>query len=129
MKLNVSTQQKRQLVDLTDQVEAVLPKTGQGIVLVHALHTTAAITTIDSDPGIDLDLFDFLEGITPDRPWRHPHNPAHAPSHLIASVIGPSVALPFRDGRLSLGTWQLVVLVELDGPRSRNIDVSYVLSR
>ena len=126
MNLTVATQNKRQLVDLTGQVEAALPKTGRGIVLVHALHTTAAVTTIDSDPGIDLDLFDFLEGITPDRKWRHPHNPEHAPAHLIASIIGPSVALPFRDGRLTLGTWQLVVLVELDGPRRRNIDLTVV---
>jgi secondary thiamine-phosphate synthase enzyme len=88
------------------------------------LHTTAALTTADLDPGTDLDLLDFLDAITPEIRWRHPHNPAHAPAHLLSSIIGPSVTLPVQDGRLLLGAWQRLVLIELDGPRHRTVHLS-----
>jgi secondary thiamine-phosphate synthase enzyme len=126
MNIAVKTSGTRQVVDVTSELETQLPKTGSGLILATVLHTTAALTTADLDPGTDLDLLDFLAGITPRVQWRHPHNPAHAPAHLLSSVIGPSVTLPYRDGRLTLGTWQSVVLVELDGPRDRNIAVTVV---
>lgn len=124
MNLTVSTRTKRQVVDITDLIEDQLPKTEGGLVLITVLHTTAAVTTADLDPGTDLDLLDFLEGIIPDRRWRHPHNPEHAPAHLLSSIIGPSLALPYHDGRLPLGAWQRVVLVELDGPKPRSISLT-----
>lgn len=55
--------------------------------------------------------------------YRHPHNPAHVPAHLASSIIGPSVTVPVQDGKLKLGTWQRIVLVELDGPRDRAVKV------
>jgi secondary thiamine-phosphate synthase enzyme len=124
MNFSIATGSERQVVDITDQFEAELPKSGSGLAVATVLHTTAALTTADLEPGTDLDLLDFLESITPQRQWRHPHNPAHAPAHLLSSIIGPSVALPFRDGRLVLGTWQRVVLVELDGPRERTVSLT-----
>lgn len=120
----LSSQRKRQLLDVTKEVSELVQGGGSGIVQVFVQHTTCAVTTIDSDPGIDLDLFDFLSGITPDKKWRHPHNPAHAPAHLLSSVIGPDVSIPFENGQLLLGTWQRIVLVELDGPRDRHIVIS-----
>ncbi|HSW80405.1 MAG TPA: secondary thiamine-phosphate synthase enzyme YjbQ [Candidatus Saccharimonadales bacterium] len=122
--LKISTHEKRQLVDITSQISKYVPDKGSGVVHLFVQHTTCAVTTIDSDPGIDLDLFDFLSGITPDKQWRHPHNPAHAPAHLLSSIIGPDVTIPFAGGQLLLGTWQRIVLVELDGPRDRNLIVS-----
>jgi secondary thiamine-phosphate synthase enzyme len=126
MNLTVSTHARRQVVDITDLIEDQLPKTGSGLALTTVLHTTASVTTADLDPGTDLDLLDFLEAVTPDRRWRHPHNPEHAPAHLISSIIGPSVALPYRDGRLTLGAWQRVILVELDGPKPRSISLTII---
>jgi len=119
--LQISTNEKRQVVDITSEVMDALPRTGSGVVTVFVQHTTAAITTADLDPGTDLDLLDFLDSLVPDRPWRHPHNPAHAPDHLLASLIGPSVNVPYQDGQLLLGTWQRIILIEFDGPRSRNV--------
>ncbi|HEY2004592.1 MAG TPA: secondary thiamine-phosphate synthase enzyme YjbQ, partial [Candidatus Saccharimonadia bacterium] len=113
MNFQIHTHSQRQVVDLTDQIEEQLPAGAGGVVVVTVLHTTAAVTTADLDPGTDLDLLDFLQGIIPTVRWRHPHNPAHAPAHLLSSVVGPSVTLPVQDGSLVLGTWQRVVLIEL----------------
>jgi secondary thiamine-phosphate synthase enzyme len=86
-------------------------------------HTTCALTTADLDPGTDQDFLDFLSAITPDIQWRHPHDPSHTPSHLLSSLIGPSVTIPVEKGQLNLGTWQRIILVELDGPREREISI------
>ena len=121
----IQSHQKRQIVDITNQVEGALPG-GEGVAMVFVAHTTAAITTADLDPGTDQDFLDFLEAITPSLNWRHPHNPAHAPDHLLASLIGSSVMVPYNNGRLQLGTWQRIVLVELDGPRDRTITLQFL---
>lgn len=126
MKLSVRTQAPRQIIDLTGHVNSLLPDRANGAALLTALHTTVALTTADLDPGTDLDFLDFLDLITPSRPWRHPHDPEHAPDHLLASMIGPSVMLPVANGKLVLGQWQRVVLVELDGPRVRQLDLTVV---
>jgi secondary thiamine-phosphate synthase enzyme len=92
------------------------------------LHTTAAVTTADLDPGTDLDLLDALDSLIAPRPWRHPHDPEHAPDHLLASIIGPSVTVPVRAGRLVLGTWQRIILVEFTGPRQRRLVLTMLTS-
>jgi secondary thiamine-phosphate synthase enzyme len=125
--IQVKTEHTRQVIDITDQIEAKLSD-ASGLVNITVLHTTASVTTADLDPGTDIDLLDFLEAITPNRQWIHPHNPAHAPAHLLSSIIGPSVTLPVSNGQIVLGTWQRVILVELDGPRDRDIAVTFVAS-
>lgn len=120
--LQIETKGKRQIVDITGEVQTALPE-GSGVVTIFVQHTTAAVTAMDLDPGTDVDFLDFLAAITPGIDWRHPHDPAHAPDHLLASLIGPSLSVPYRDGELLLGSWQRVVLVELDGPRSRSVVV------
>lgn len=120
MELNIVTKSKRQVIDISEQVQAQLPQY-DGLVHVFVRHTTAAITTADLDPGTDLDLLDALDGLLPDLQWRHPHNPEHAPDHLLASIIGPDVTVPVHNGKLQLGTWQRIILIELDGPRTRKV--------
>ena len=124
----VATQSKEKVVDITAQVEDALREAerAEGVYVVFAAHTTCALTTADLDPGTDLDLLQALRSLLPKQSYRHPHNPAHAPDHLLSSLIGPSVALPFANRRLLLGTWQRVVLVELDGPRQRTIHITSV---
>ncbi len=121
-KLLVKTHRKREVVDITDEVNQVLKKSyaGQtGICHLSVLHTTAALTTADLDPGTDLDMLDAFEAMIPKLRYRHPHNPAHVPDHILSALIGTSVALPVERGSLVLGTWQRVVLMEFDGPRER----------
>lgn len=124
MKLTIRTQRARQVIDITDQLNSLIPERLTGVAVVAVQHTTATLTTADLDPGTDQDLLDFLDLITPQRPWRHPHDPQHAPDHLLASVIGPSVTLPVEQGRLVLGAWQRVILVELAGPRPRQLTLT-----
>lgn len=121
-RLSIETRKKREVVDITDRVEAVLRNSGICNLLV--LHTTAALTTADLDPGTDLDMIDAFEAMMPKLKYRHPHNPEHVPDHIFSALIGTSVVLPFEDRHLILGTWQRVVLIELDGPRKREIAVT-----
>lgn len=124
--LSIETKRKRQVVDITDRVNAILREARFEGGAVHAfvLHTTAALTTADLDPGTDQDMLDAFAALIPDLDYRHPHDPSHAPDHILASLIGPSVLAPVEDGALVLGTWQRIVLCELDGPRTRNVAVT-----
>ena len=125
--LTVSTKAKKQIVDITREIQDLLNnKKGEGICFLFIKHTTAALTTADLDPGTDLDMLDAFEALIPKLHYRHPHNPAHVPDHIMSSIIGSSVAIPVEDGQLDLGTWQRVVLVELDGPRERQIVMRYI---
>jgi secondary thiamine-phosphate synthase enzyme len=127
MTITIPTSEKRQVIDITDKVaREVVDKTGYACVFV--AHSTAAITTADLDPGTDLDLLDALSGMLPTVQWRHPHNPEHAPDHLLASIIGPSIIVPVKAGQLQLGTWQRIVLVEFNGAQERQVDVGMISS-
>ena len=121
--LQVRTSRKDQIVDITDEVQAQL-EAAEGLCTVFAAHTTCALTTADLDPGTDQDYLEALRKLLPAIRWRHPHDPAHTPDHVLATLIGPSVSVPVHDGRLILGVWQRIILVELDGPRERQLWVS-----
>ena len=126
-KLSIKTHKKREIVDITETIEDLLRKQrvdGSGVCSLAALHTTAALTTADLDPGTDLDMLDAFEAMIPKLRYRHPHNPTHAPDHILSALIGTSVSVPYEHGKMLLGTWQRVVLIELDGPREREIVVT-----
>jgi secondary thiamine-phosphate synthase enzyme len=125
MEISVPTSGKRQIIDITDQV-AKNVQFENGIVNIFVKHTTAAITTADLDPGTDKDFLDFLQSLIPEINWRHPHDPSHAPDHLISSIIGPEVMVQVNSGKLALGTWQRIILVELDGPRQRKVALGFI---
>ncbi|HSB75583.1 MAG TPA: secondary thiamine-phosphate synthase enzyme YjbQ [Terriglobales bacterium] len=126
-KLLIETHRKREVVDITEEVNRLLKKSyagRSGICHLSVLHTTAALTTADLDPGTDLDMLDAFEAMIPKLRYRHPHNPGHVPDHILSALIGTSVALPVGQGSLVLGTWQRVVLMEFDGPRERQAVLS-----
>src|SRR2546430_16020020 len=126
-KLSIKTRKKREVADITDTVENWLGKKypdEPGICNLLILHTTAALTTADLDPGTDLDMLDAFEAMIPKLRYRHPHDPAPVPHHILSALIGTSLSLPFDKKKLLLGTWQRVVLVELDGPRERELALS-----
>jgi len=124
-RLAVNSRKKREVLDITDRVEQQLAKNGHSSGICHllVLHTTAALTTADLDPGTDLDMLDAFEAMMPKLRYRHPHNPAHVPDHILSALIGTSLSLPFEDKKLLLGTWQRAVLIELDGPRERQLAI------
>ena len=127
-KLTIATHRKREILDITEQVESLLPR-ATGVCFLNVLHTTAALTTADLDSGTDLDMLDAFEAIMPKLPYRHPHNPAHVPDHILSSLIGTALTLPVEFGSLVLGTWQRVILVELDGPRHRDLALRFLPAR
>jgi secondary thiamine-phosphate synthase enzyme len=129
--LQVSTKRKREILDITPLFRKHLAevKTTGGLCHLFLLHTTAALTTADLDPGTDLDILDAFAAIIPKLEYRHPHDPEHVPDHILSSLIGTSLTFPFKDGEPVLGTWQRIILVELDGPRTREIAVSLMAER
>lgn len=128
MKYNIRTHKKNEILDITDEIDDILEKgeIDSGLCTIFIKHTTAAVTTADLDPGTDLDMLDAFNAIVPNLRYRHPHNPAHVGDHIMASLIGPSVTIPFHNGRLNLGMWQRLIVVELDGPRERELSISIV---
>jgi secondary thiamine-phosphate synthase enzyme len=119
--LTIQTQQEKAVIDITGQVSA-MTELESGVVNLFLQHTSAAITTADMDPGgTDQDYLNAWQGIMPDLNYNHPHDPEHMPDHILATSIGPSLAVPIQNGELQLGTWQKIVLCEFNGPRERTI--------
>jgi secondary thiamine-phosphate synthase enzyme len=124
--LRVSTGSLKEVVDLTERVHALIRRAEMrdGLCLLFVAHTTAALTTGEIGEGTEQDLLDVVEQMIPSIRFRHAHDPSHAWSHMASSILGPSLSVPVTDGQLALGTWQSVLLVELDGPRERTIYVT-----
>ncbi|MEF8913408.1 secondary thiamine-phosphate synthase enzyme YjbQ [Natronomonas sp.] len=121
--ITVSTDAKTELVDITDRVDSVLPDDATGTATVFVRHTTAGITVNEAESALLGDMATFLEDAVDDSGWDHDRLDDNADSHLRALLIGPSETIPVTDGRLDIGTWQSVLLVECDGPRSRTVEV------
>src|SRR5437870_5791418 len=124
--ITITTKKNDEIVDITETIEGHLREapTDNGLCSIFVSHTTCALTTADLDPGTDLDFLDALRRLLPPIAYRHPHDPSHTPDHILSSMIGSSLAIPYRNRRLLLGTWQRVVLVELDGPRQRTVHIA-----
>ena len=116
------------MLDITDRVQAYISRSGvdSGLCNAFVTHTTAGLTTGESIEGTDEDLMEVLERMIPKIKFRHEHDPSHAPDHMISSIVGPSVTIPIDGGKLQLGTWQRVLLVECNGPRERKVVVTVV---
>jgi secondary thiamine-phosphate synthase enzyme len=127
--LRLETEGEAAIVDLTAGVEAVVRQSGvtSGVVSVFVTGSTAAVTTMEYEPGGVADLQALVERLVP-RAGEYQHNVLNADdnahAHLRASVIGPSETVPLVAGRLVLGTWQQIVLVDFDDrPRRREVHV------
>jgi secondary thiamine-phosphate synthase enzyme len=127
--LRLETEGEGQIVDLTEGVLAVVRQSGvaHGLVSVFVTGSTAAVTTMEYEPGGVQDLQETLERLVP-RARDYAHNVLNhddnAHSHLRASLVGPSETVPLIDGRLVLGTWQQIVLLDFDTrPRRREVHV------
>ncbi len=126
LEIHVKTSRKNQIIDITTQVSEMVQNSGvsEGICCIYTPHTTAAITINENDdPNVCEDVLDALAKLIPEGVWRHDRVDNNAAAHIKAAIIGPSEAIPVSDGKLLLGTWQAVMLVELDGPRERRVIV------
>jgi secondary thiamine-phosphate synthase enzyme len=126
--LDVNTAQ-RTTADLTADVKAFCAGRGDGLCNVFVPHATAGVAIIETGAGSDHDLIDTLERLLPrDDRYRHAHgSPGHGADHVLPAIVAPSVTLPVHGGQPMLGTWQSVVLVDLnrDNPR-RSVRLSFV---
>ncbi|GBD42320.1 hypothetical protein HRbin39_01710 [bacterium HR39] len=132
--IELRTKDRRETHDLTDRVAAAVRESGirEGLVHVASLHTTAAVTINEHEPRLMQDLLDWLHRIAPaGAGWRHdglaatiPGEPANTDAHLAAMLLGRGHSIPVRAGAPVLGTWQRVIFVELDGPRTRRVQVT-----
>jgi secondary thiamine-phosphate synthase enzyme len=128
--LRLSTQGDGEIVDITDGVRSVVHRSGvqTGAVVVFAVGSTVAVTTMEHEPGGVADLQRLLEHLVPSAD-EYEHNArnhdTNAHAHLRAAVIGPSESVPIVGGELGIGTWQQVVLVDFDDrPRERTVSVT-----
>ncbi len=125
--LTVKTDRHTQLLDVTEQVREAIGGERGAAVLVFCPHTTAGLTINEhADPMVARDFEMALERIVPEGwSWQHlEEGEENAPSHPRASLMGPHVLVPLRDGKLALGTWQGIFLCEFDGPRTRSLYVT-----
>jgi secondary thiamine-phosphate synthase enzyme len=131
--LTVQTQQNFEILDLTPQIQAWITKEkiNQGQIVIVGQHTTTALVLNENEERLWHDIQTFFEKLVPANvPYLHndlhlrdvpEDEPINAHSHLIAMLLSPSLSLPIVDGRLGLGTYQSILMVELDGSRSRQV--------
>jgi secondary thiamine-phosphate synthase enzyme len=127
----IATARSCECIDVTDRVRAIVRETGveAGLCHVAVLHATAAIVVNENDdPNIGVDLLSALDRMIPQHAgWLHDRVDNNAAAHIKASILGPAETLPVADGDLLLGTWQGIMLVELDGPRAnRRVAVTII---
>ncbi|OED12013.1 hypothetical protein A9239_06560 [Methanosarcina sp. A14] len=127
MQLKIETSKRIELVDITSQVQEEVMKCEiiEGICLISTRHTTAGIIINENESGLKEDILDLLNKLVPaGAGYRHDRIDNNADSHLKAVLIGASEALPVSAGKLELGTWQRIFFAEMDGPRSRTVNVT-----
>jgi len=124
----VSTQERYQLVDVTDRVEEIVQKAGikDGQVLVFLPHSTAALLLTENEEGLKKDWLDVLKKLVSGFDFRHNRIDDNADSHILSGLVGQARILPVEDGRIVRGTWQQILLAEFDGPRTRRVIISVI---
>lgn len=130
--INLKTKGNSHIIDITSEVNEVLSKAElkAGNVTIFVQGSTGALTTIEYEPALVKDLNDFFEKIIPsDVSYAHDATwgDANGYAHLRASLLGPSLVIPFTDGKLTLGTWQQIIFIDFDNrPRSRKLTAQFI---
>ncbi|MFB3903063.1 MAG: secondary thiamine-phosphate synthase enzyme YjbQ [Acidobacteriota bacterium] len=125
--IQVSTGRHVELREITRDIDRAVAAAGakEGFCLVYCPHTTAGLVINEhADPDVRLDLERAFAKLVPSVPFEHVEG--NSPAHFLSSVVGASVLIPVRDGRLQLGTWQGVFFCEFDGPRTRHVWVQVI---
>lgn len=127
--INVRTGRREAVHDLTVECARFAAGRGDGLLHVFVPHATAGVAVLELGSGSDADLLAALRDLLPaDERWRHRHgSPGHGRSHVLPALVAPQVGVPVLDGRLALGTWQSVALVDLnvDNP-DRQVRLSFL---
>ena len=122
--LKVRSHHREELVEFTDEVQQQLTKSAakEGVVILYVQHTTAGLTVNENaDPDVPRDMLHALRTLIPQHGMGFHHGEENSDAHIKASIVGPSVTIPFADGKLLLGRWQGIFLCEFDGGRERKV--------
>jgi secondary thiamine-phosphate synthase enzyme len=125
--IELPTQKKSELIDITKRVRAVVGNSNiqNGLCSIFCGHTTAAITLNENtDPDVQTDILNALERAVPRSEKYYKHEEGNAHAHAKAAVIGFSETLPVQGGKLVIGQWQAIYFCEFDGPRNRKLTVT-----
>ena len=134
MRFKITTRGFNDVIDITEQILEIAKKSRvkDGICLISCPGSTCGLTTIETDPNLLEDFKEFLEKIIPsDRTYRHDQTwgDKNAPSHIRSALIKPFLTVPIEEGKLVLGQWQNIVLVDFDNrPREREIIIKIISS-
>jgi secondary thiamine-phosphate synthase enzyme len=120
--IEIQTQSPRQVIDITERVGAGIGGASDGTCHIFLRHTTAALTVMTWETGVPEDIMDILQALTPKLAYRH-DSPAHVAAHFLSALVGPSVHVPVQGGKLALGEFQRIVLIEFEGPRRREVEM------
>jgi secondary thiamine-phosphate synthase enzyme len=129
--VRLRTGREPSVVDLTREVDGFCQGRGDGLVSVFVPHATAGLAMIETGAGSEDDLVALLDDLVPrDDRWRHRHgSPGHGADHVLPALVSPSIVIPVLDGRLLLGTWQSIVLVDTNRDNAdRQIRLSFLRS-
>ncbi|VVB88146.1 Uncharacterised protein [uncultured archaeon] len=124
--MDIQTTTRTELIDITDRVRAAVKESGieNGICVISTRHSTGGIIINENERGLRSDILDMLEALVPEnKSYAHNQIDNNADAHLRAVLLGASEVIPIEDGHPVLGTWQSIFFVELDGPRTRHVDV------
>lgn len=118
----------RQVIDVTDRLEPWAREIGEGLLWIESPHTTASLMICESDEKLDSDFVRMAERLLQQiGPFSHDRNGnPNAEAHMLSAMIGSQQLLPVSDGALCLGTYQRVLLLELDGPKHRTLRCRFI---
>ncbi len=128
--LTFNTNNKREIINITDKVNEALKRSGikEGFCLVSAMHVTAGVFVNDNEDGLIQDLTEWLEKLAPFNPnyKHHRTGETNADAHLKSLLIHHEVIIPVTDGRLDFGPWQQVFYAEFDGQRRKRVIIKII---
>jgi secondary thiamine-phosphate synthase enzyme len=127
--LNVRTQARNEIVDITAQVRRAVREAGatEGLCVVFVPHTTAGVTINENaDPDVKRDMVAKLSAMVPEEENYYRHGEGNSDAHVKTALVGPSITIIVEGGELVLGTWQGIYFCEFDGPRQRECHVKVV---
>lgn len=127
--ITVRSGSRATVVDITEQAAAFVRGRGDGLLHVFVPHATAGVAIIETGSGSEQDLLTALDGVLPaDNRWRHRHgSPGHGRDHVLPAFVPPYASLPVIGGRIALGTWQSICLVDTNGDNpTRQVRFSFL---
>lgn len=129
LELSIHTGRRRGLFDLTRECERFVSGAGDGLLNVFVPHATCGVVVMELGAGSEQDLMEALDRLLPrDDRWVHRHgSPGHGADHVLPAFLAPSASVPVADGRLALGTWQSIALVDTNvDNETRTVQLSFV---